>query len=288
MRFMICLLFLATMMMAGGCQQKQMVQEPVKEINLLGDLQTRSAQTSYTSATTTIEAGGVIVNTLGMRMVPVQAATFTMGSPMSEGGRQEDEHQHPVRISRRYHISSTEVTQAQWLKVMRTEPWRGMKNVAMGRDQPATHMTHDEAVQFCLLMSRIENATYRLPTEAEWELAARGGSDQAYGISGELNDHAWTDANSMKNHAATVGTRKASEAGVFDMHGNVAEWCSDWYGPYPRSLVTDPTGPATGDYRIVRGGAWDSSPRFCRSAYRTGTEPQTRSASIGLRVVLVK
>lgn len=286
MRLMMSSFVVAAALAAGGCQQSQVAQQPDKPINLLGDLSTRSAQSTFTSSTS--EAGGTLVNTLGMRMVPIEPATFTMGSPMSEGGRQEDEHQHPVRISTRFHMGATEVTQGQWLKVMRTEPWKGMKDVAIGRDQPVTYVTHNEAMQFCMLLSRLENATYRLPTEAEWELAARAGSDGAYGITSDLNDHAWTSSSALKPHAAAVATRKANSAGLYDMHGNVAEWCSDWYGPYPRSLVTDPTGPATGEYRIVRGGGWDSAPRFCRSAYRTGTDAQTRSGSIGFRVVLVK
>ncbi len=287
MRLMISSWVVAAALAAGGCQQNRMAQPPDKPINLLGDLPTRSTQSTFTSATTT-EAGGILVNTLGMRLIPVGPATFTMGSPMSEGGRQEDEHQHPVRISGRFHMGNTEVTQGQWLKVMRTEPWKGMKDVAIGRDQPVTHVTHNEAMQFCMLLSRLENATYRLPTEAEWELAARAGGEGAFGVTGDLNDHAWTGANALKPHAAAVATRKAGPTGLYDMHGNVAEWCSDWYAPYPRSPVTDPAGPAAGEYRIVRGGGWDSAPRFCRSAYRTGTDAQTRSGGIGFRVVLVK
>ncbi len=287
MRLMMSSFVLAGVLITGGCQQAPVVQQSAKPINLLGDLQMRSAQSTFTSSTTT-ETGGILVNTLGMRMVPVEATTFTMGSPMSESGRLEDEHQHPVRISKRFYMATTEVTQAQWMKVMRSEPWKGMKYVAIGRDQPATHITYDDAVQFCWALSRLENATYRLPTESEWELAARTGGEGAYGISGSLDEYAWTDINVLKSYPAVVATRKVSGAGLFDMHGNVAEWCSDWYGPYPRSLVTDPTGPSTGEYRIVRGGAWDSGARFCRSAYRNGTDGQSRSGSVGLRVVLVK
>lgn len=285
----ICISSVAVIaLMAGGCQQAKPVVKEEKPLNLLGDLQMRSATTSVYTATTQASDGGIIVNTLGMRMVPIAPATFTMGSTMNEAGRQEDEHRHEVRITKPYHIATTEVTQSQWVKVMRTQPWYGKKSIATGKDQPATHMTHAEAVQFCLLLSRLENATYRLPTEAEWELACRGGLDGAYGIEGSHIDFAWTDANTMGDTAATVARKKPNALGMYDMHGNVAEWCSDWYGPYPRAAVVDPTGPGAGEYRIVRGGAWDAAPRFCRSAYRAGTDAQTSSATIGLRVVLVK
>ncbi len=156
-----------------------------------------------------------------------------------------------------------------------------------GKDQPATHMSYDEAVQFCVLLGRMENANYRLPTEAEWELACRSGAGGAYNHEGGLKDIAWTDANT-ENAAMAVAKKKANALGLYDMHGNVAEWCADWYGNYPRQSVTDPAGPATGEYRVVRGGAWDGAARFCRCAYRSGTDPQTRSNAIGLRVVLVK
>ena len=278
----------AIALMVGGCQQAKPVEKVEKPINLLGDLQMRSTSTSVYTTTTQPVDEGLIVNTLGMRMVAVMPATFTMGSTMNETGRQEDEHRHEVRLTKRYHIATTEVTQSQWVKVMRTEPWYGMKYIAVGKDQPATHMTHAEAMQFCVLLSRLENASYRLPTEAEWEYASRGGLDGPFGIEGSHMDFAWTDANSIKDHASAVARKKSNALGLFDMHGNVAEWCSDWYAPYPRSLVTDPTGPASGEYRVVRGGGWDSAARFCRSAYRAGMDAQTSSASVGFRVVLVK
>jgi formylglycine-generating enzyme required for sulfatase activity len=274
----------------SGCQQAApVVKAPRQEINLLGDLEMRSTTTVYTAATGPA-ANGIVVNTLGMRMIAVQPTTFAMGSPMNEAGRQDDEARHEVRLTRVYHIASTEVTQSQWQKVMRTAPWRGQKGAIDGKDQPATHLTHAEAVQFCVLLSRMENANYRLPTEAEWENACRAGNDGPYHSDGHPGEFAWTDANTTQNNAAPVAKKKPNALGLYDMHGNVAEWCADWYGNYPRTgaAQSDPAGPAEGEFRVVRGGGWDSSLRFCRSAYRTGMDPQSRSGAVGLRVVLIK
>jgi len=275
----------------AGCQQAAPAPKAQQPINLLGDLETRVTTSTFVTSSGKAD-NSVIVNTLGMRMVAVQPGTFAMGSPMNEAGRQDDEFRHEVRIARKFHIGATEVTQGQWRTVMKTQPWHQQRGAVPGKDQPATHMTYAEAELFCVLLGRMENAQYRLPSEAEWEFACRGGAGGGgggpYGTDGAVNDFAWTDANTPHNNAGAVAKKAANRLGLFDMHGNVAEWCADWYGAYPRETVADPKGPATGEYRVVRGGGWDSSPRFCRSAYRSGMDPQTSSDSVGLRVVLVK
>ncbi len=277
------------MLSLPACQQTAPAPAPPKEINLLGSLERRSTTTVHTSSPTTTESNGkVIVNALGMRMLVVEPGTFQRGSPPHEAGRLQDEISYEVRLTQRFYMSATEVTQQQWHQIMRTQPWVAQRDAVVGQDQPATHMTHAEARQFCVLLSRVENANYRLPTEAEWEYVCRAGSGGPFGVSGSLEEHAWTAENAPRRHAEPVGRKKANAWGFFDMHGNVAEWCGDWYGPYPRSATTDPTGPAVGEYRVARGGSYDVSPRFSRAAYRAGMDEHTRGGNLGLRVVLIR
>ena len=136
-------------------------------------------------------------------------------------------------------------------------------------------------------LNAITGKTFRLPTEAEWEYAARGGSkskDYKYSGSNNIDDVAWYDGNSSyKTHE--VGTKAPNELGLYDMSGNVWEWCSDWYGEYSSSTQTNPTGPTSGSYRVLRGGSWDSYAEFCRVSYRSSYTPADRYSYNGLRLV---
>lgn len=235
--------------------------------------------------------GDVEENSVGMTMVPIPAGEFVMGSPPGEEGRFDNEIPHLVRITRAFYMSATEVTQAQWTAVMGTQPWQGDQLfVREGADYPATFVSWNDAVEFCRKLSRQEGLTYRLPTEAEWEYACRAGSTTAFCFGddvADLHEYAWFVENAYdagEAHAHRVGRKLPNAWGLYDMHGNVWEWCSDWHGDYPAEPVIDPTGPAEGSGRVIRSGRWVSFPKACRSADRIGNDPELRDVFLGFRV----
>ncbi|MFN9134647.1 MAG: formylglycine-generating enzyme family protein, partial [Planctomyces sp.] len=156
------------------------------------------------------------------------------------------------------------VTQGQWQSVMKTTPWQGQSLVKSGSDVAATYVNWSDATEYCRVLSEREGRRYRLLTEAEWE-------------------YAWYSGNSAL-HAESVGQKRANAVGLFDMHGNVREWCSDWYGSYGKSAEVDPAGPASGSSRVVRGGGWDDEPSNVRAGYRYVFDPGYRGNDIGFRV----
>ncbi len=208
----------------------------------------------------------------------IEAGEFMMGSPEAEEGRDDDELCHKVSLTKACYIGVTEVTQAQWKAVMGTEP-----SYFKGADLPVEHVSWSDAVAFCKKLSERTGAAYRLPTEAEWEYACRGGSAEArYGV---LDDVAWYWGNSGQS-THPVATRKANAYGLHDMLGNVWEWCSDRHRAYPAGdgAFQDPTGPALGSARVQRGGALNVGPASCRAAARFWGGPSQRSRSVGFRV----
>ena len=238
----------------------------------------------------------LITNSIGMKLKLIPAGEFLMGSRDREEGHQDDEGpQHKVRITKPFYMGVTEVTQGQWVSVMGTKPWTGKDYLKEGNDYPAVYVSWDEAVEYCEKMSTKENKSYRLPTEAEWEYACRGGTNTAYSFgssSGSLKDYAWFDANTLdigEKFAHTVGTKKANAFGLHDMHGNVYEWCSDLYDASAygsRSGTTaDPVSSSGSEYRVLRGGSWNDSSRDPRSAYRCRNQPDDRYYNLGFRVV---
>ncbi len=232
-------------------------------------------------------------NSIGMKLALIPGGEFLMGSPASEVGRYDDESQHRVRITKPFYIQTTEVTQGQWKSVMGTEPWKGGSCVKEGADYPASYVSHDDAVGFCRKLSARDGATYRLPTEAEWEYACRSGTESSYsfGDSGaQLGQYAWFFTNVWgigEKYAHRVGQKRANDFGLYDMHGNVFEWCSDWYGDdyYDSSPPNDPTGPSEGSFRVFRGGSWGGTAGLCRSAIRGRGSPSLRGFNLGFRVV---
>ncbi len=221
----------------------------------------------------------VTVNSLGMRMVLGPAGRVTMGSPVRAPMRQEEEWPHPVTLTKPFRIAATEVTQGQWRALM---PGRG--DSAAGDDLPAASLSWTDAAEFCRKLSEREHAAYRLPSEAEWEYACRAGAEDATAGSG-LEAVAWY-ADDSDGTAHPVGTRKPNAWGLFDMLGNVAEWTADVYAPYPREAEqTDPSGPASGTSRVVRGGSFRSFRPALRCAARTGTPASYQLAHVGFRVV---
>jgi formylglycine-generating enzyme required for sulfatase activity len=213
-------------------------------------------------------------------MVLLPAGSFRMGSPAGEPLRQEEESSRQVTLSRAFRIAATEVTQKQWLALMPQNP-----SPQKGDDLPVASLSWKAAQEFCLRLSEKEGVSYRLPTEAEWEYACRaGGADPPPGGAG-LEAVAWY-ADDSEEMAHPVGQKRPNAWGLHDLLGNVAEWTEDSYGPYPRvAEEKDPTGPAKGATKVVRGGSWRSFRPAVRCAARTGTPESYQLPHVGLRVV---
>jgi formylglycine-generating enzyme required for sulfatase activity len=221
-------------------------------------------------------------NSIGMKFVLIPAGKFVMGSPPEEPGRDDDERQYEVKISKPFYIQTTEVSQGQWKRVMGNNP-SNFKNC--GDECPVESVSWGMAKEFISKLNQMEGTNkYRLPTEAEWEYACRAGTETAYSFDevDKLGKYAWYSDNS-KNRTHPVGRKKPNAWGLFDMHGNVWEWCQDWYGDYPSSSVADPKGSTKGKYRVKRGGSWGDNVWYLRSADRDRYDPGARGD--GFRVV---
>ncbi len=214
--------------------------------------------------------------TLNAKFVLIPAGTFTMGSPKFEEGRYGSEPQHQVTISKPFYMQTTPVTQGQWKAIMGSNP-----SNFEGDDLPVEQASWNDVQEFIKKLNKQEETDkYRLPTEAEWEYAARAGTTDARYR--DLDEIAWYDENSDKiTHP--VGQKRPNAWGLYDMLGNVFEWVDDWYEDYPTGPVTDPKGPSTGSFLVNRGGSWDSDARCCRAAYR-GLTPVDRDRDLGFRI----
>jgi formylglycine-generating enzyme required for sulfatase activity len=235
-------------------------------------------------------------NSIGMRFVLIPAGEFMMGSPASDDDAADWERpQHRVRITKPFCLGVHEVTQGQYEAVMGSRPWSGQQYVKEGADYPASYVSWEDAVAFCEKLSAKEGRTYRLPMEAEWEYACRAGSTARFFFGDDpsaLGNHGWHYENADaagESYAHAVGRKKPNGWGLFDMHGNVWEWCSDWWeeGYYRQSPVDDPMGPASGADRVDRGGGWGGSPGDYRAAFRYGLPPEDRYDRLGFRLALV-
>jgi len=238
-----------------------------------------------------------ITNTIEMTFNKIPAGTFLMGSPPDETGRDNDEHQHKVTITKDFYMQTTEVTQGQWKALMSTQPWkRGVGKVIYGVEvkegthYPAGYLIWFDAVAFCKKLSEKEGKTYRLPTEAEWEYACRAGTETMWscGHLSVLGDYAWYRENAFdidEKYAHQVGLQKPNAFGLFDMHGNIREWCFDRSSANRQSPERDPKGPTFGSFRVLRGGSFLDSWKTTRSAARGALVPDSRRVSSGFRVV---
>ena len=235
-----------------------------------------------------------------MQLARIPAGTFAMGSPKTEAGRRAEEGpRHQVKITKPFYMGVTEITQAQWHAVMgttisqqRDKANRSWELRGEGGDFPMYFVSWLEATAFCRKLSDLLDATVRLPTEAEWEYACRAGSTGAFCFgdeAGKLADHAWYKANAG-DAAHPVGRKKPNGFGLHDVHGNVSEWCADWYGAEAYAARgrsrEDPVGPASGSARVVRGGCWSFDPADNRASYRHSSEPDHRNVNVGFRVVV--
>ena len=195
---------------------------------------------------------------LKTEMVFVQGGTFTMGCTDEQGSDcyKNEKPAHQVTLSD-YYIGKYEVTQGLWKTVMGSNP---SSFINCGDDCPVENVSWEECIEFISKLNQLTGKRFRLPTEAEWEYAARGGSKASYQTkyagSNALGEVAWYNGNS-NSQTHTVGTKKPNALGIYDMSGNVWEWCNDWYGDYSSGGVTNPKGAATGSYRVIRGGSWD-------------------------------
>lgn len=248
-------------------------------------------------------------NGVSFEMIKVKGGTFTMGST------EEDDDAiplHNVTLSD-YYIGKTEVTQALWIAVMgnsvsQIASENGVKTHGVGGNYPMYYISWNECMTFISTLNSITGKHFRMPTEAEWEFAAKGGTkSKGYKYSGSntLDDVAWYWKNSGINYLSgtdddwerdkvrnnkcethQVATKAPNELGIYDMSGNVWEWCSDWYGDYSSSAQSNPTGPTSGSYRVSRGGGWNSYARGCCSLYRGNGSPNNGSDGVGLRLCL--
>jgi formylglycine-generating enzyme required for sulfatase activity len=239
-----------------------------------------------------------VTNSIGMKLVLIPAGEFMMGSADSEKTAFDDEKpRHRVRITKPFYLGACPVTQSQYKQVLGFNPsWYqkpGIGERSIGNEVtssfPVEGLSWDYAMRFCGELSDKENKHYMLPTEAQWEYACRAGSETrfCYGDDeGRLGEYAWYRPNSG-DRPRPVGQKRPNAWGLFDMHGHVWEWCADWYGEgyYRISPVDDPTGPVQGKRRVVRGGCYDSVPKFCRSAVRF-SELSNTSSMLGFRVCL--
>ena len=233
------------------------------------------------------------VNGVSFEMVAVKGGTFTMGCTSEQGGDcyNDEKPTHRVTVSD-FMIGKFEVTQKLWKAVMGSNP-----SYFKGDNLPVENVSWNDAQEFIRKLNQQMGQNFRLPTEAEWEYAARGGNKSngyKYSGSNSIDNVAVYEVNSYNkgnNHpdygTHAIGTKTPNELGIYDMSGNVYEWCQDWYGRYSSSSQTNPTGPSTGSYRVLRGGSWSYYARFCRVSYRAYHYPDIRSDNRGFRLVLV-
>ncbi len=226
-------------------------------------------------------------NSLNMHMVRIQPGSFNMGS--RHGGDFDEQPVHRVIITQPFAMSATEVTNQQYEQFDKGHrALRGKLGFSKGDDEAAVFIDWHQAVAFCTWLSKREGKTYRLPTEAEWEFACRAGTTTSYWTGDSLPKafqknvcNSWFPAPGRSSSAEVVSLTVAGTPpnswGLYDMHGNVEEWCTDWYGPYVATLQTDPVGRAAGDFRVTRGGSHSTLLAYLRSANRSGMLPDDKT-----------
>ena len=217
----------------------------------------------------TLDLGGAVT----LKLVLIRPGRFMMG----------ETERHEVTLTKPFYMGATEVTQAQYEAVMGVNP-----SFNKGATNPVEMVVWDDAAEFCKKLSAKTRQAVRLPTEAEWEYACRAGTDTAFSFGDDESasgDYAWHKGNSGGT-THPVGQKKPNPWGLSDMHGNVWQWCADWYGDYPGGAATDPQGPASGTARVLRGGSWNYAAHDCRCVTRGGNSPEGRFIDFGFRVVV--
>ena len=246
---------------------------------------TKGGTVKHVATKASYSNGTLTVNGIKYNMVWVDGGTFRMGATSEQGSDADSDREYPVHsvTLSGYYIGKTEVTQALWKAVMGSNPsyWKG-------DNLPVESVSWDDCHEFIRKLNALTGQNFRLPTEAEWEFACRGGNNsRGYKYSGSnyIDNVAWYSGNSGdKTHP--VATKLPNELGIYDMSGNVWEWCSDWYGKYSSGAQTNPKGPYDGSSRVERGGSWIISAGYCRSSDRLSISPGNRYYSLGLRLSL--
>jgi formylglycine-generating enzyme required for sulfatase activity len=227
---------------------------------------------------------GGAINAEDTAMVFVEGGTFTMGCTTEQGSDcwSDESPTSSVTLSS-YYIGKYEVTQRWWKEIMGSNP-----SYFTGDARPVERVSWNDVQEFITVLNQRTGKTYRLPTEAEWEYAARGGNKSngyKYSGSNTIGNVAWYSSNSGSS-TKPVGGKSANELGIHDMSGNVWEWVNDWYESYSSEAKDNPTGPASGSYRVYRGGSWLFVARFCRVSFRYNFDPEFRDGNLGFRLVL--
>ena len=239
-----------------------------------------------------------ITNSIGMEFVLIPGGTFKMGSPQDEPNRRQNEIEHQVTIRQPFYMQATEVTVKQWRAIMGKRFFFKKK----GTDHmPVVQVSWQDCIDFIKKLNALNEGVYRLPTEAEWEYACRAGTTSAYAWGKAIDcNNAMYGNNTLKtdvcvNYVKSKGlpidqpapakSYKPNAWGLYDMEGNVWEWCQDWYGPYSKDAVVDPRGPSSGSDRVRRGGSWYGTGTRCRCANRNLSNPANRYQTTGFRLV---
>jgi uncharacterized protein (TIGR02996 family) len=235
--------------------------------------------------------GPIHINSVNMSLIWVPPGTFLMGSPEMEAGRGGDEIQHQVTLGHGFFLGMYPVTQLEWEAVMGSNP-----SNFMGADRPVEQVSWLDCQEFCRRLSRIESRLYRLPTEEEWEYACRAGTTTPFHYGPTLStdqanfdgshNHGLGPRGIYRRRTTTVGIFPPNAFGLYDMHGNVWEWCADWYGNYWRARRSDLEEEIDHSSRVVRGGCWSNQPRGCRAAFRGLSQPSSSHAEVGCRVCM--
>jgi len=214
----------------------------------------------------------IAINRVIQRFRCIPAGTFLMGSPKDEPGYYEDEIQHEVELTKAFWLADTVCTQELWEAVMGNNPSR-----FIGKNKPVDSVAFED----CQVFLETVGTGLRLPTEAEWEYACRAGTQPAYSFGGTISKK---QANYGGTKTVEVKAFQPNGWGLYQMHGNVWEWCSDWYGDYPEGKVIDPIGPVSRVYKVCRGGSWGDYARILRAAYRDSFAPAARYNYLGFRL----
>ena len=229
-------------------------------------------------------------NGLGMKFVWIPPGTFLMGSPKDDPDAYENEIQHRVTLTKGFYMGVYTVTQEQWQAVRGDNPskFQGEKNL------PVESVSWFDCQEFVKKLREEDDWPYRLPTEAEWEYSCRAGTTTPFHFGATIStdqanyDGNYTYGNGKKGvfraNPVPVGSFPANAWGLHDMHGNVYQWCADWYGSYPQNDIIDPQGPDSGETRVWRGGSWNYYPKYCRSASRDWHPPANRYPYLGFRI----
>ena len=215
-----------------------------------------------------------------LEMVLIPSGTFMMGSPKSEVGGWDKETQHEVTLTKPFYMGKYEVTQEQWEAVMGNNPSRKTKVAKL----PVTDVSWEDCQKFIKKLNENTDGGYRLPTEAEWEYACRAGTKTEYSFGANITPQDANYDDSKIGKPVAVGSYRPNAFGLYDMHGNVWEWCEDWYEEYPEGAVTDPEGPEKGYFRVLRGGSFAYGASVARSSLRIGDAPSDRDITGGFRL----